>query len=88
MASHGKKETEALKHNLQGQLDRLLLQLEVRCLVTACYEVSPPHLTLQDLDELREEIDDEEYDEIKSDTKEQLQVSCTNFCIEHSQHSK
>jgi len=29
---------------------------------------------VQDLDELRQEIDDDEYDEIKSDTKEQLQV--------------
>mgnify|MGYP005992200915 CR=1 FL=1 len=34
MASHGKRETEALKQNLQGQLDRLLLQLEVRALST------------------------------------------------------
>ena len=31
-------------------------------------------VSAQDLDELREEIEDDEYDEIKKDTKEQLQV--------------
>ena len=34
---------------------------------------------VQDLDELRQEIDDDEYDEIKSGTKEQLQVCFAQF---------
>ncbi len=38
-----------------------------------------PAWLVQDLDELRQEIDDDEYDEIKSDTKEQLQVYFVQF---------
>ena len=36
MASHGQKETATLQKNLQAQLDRLLLQLEVRKLDAGC----------------------------------------------------
>eukprot|EP00043_Microstomoeca_roanoka_P004323 m.48974 g.48974 ORF g.48974 m.48974 type:complete len:196 (-) comp12439_c2_seq1:93-680(-) len=60
MASRGAKETDALKKNLEEQLERLMVQLN-------------------DLEELRhvdrhviEELDDEEYEETKNETIEQL----------------
>ncbi|EGD73186.1 LZIC protein [Salpingoeca rosetta] len=53
MASRGDKETDALKKNLEEQLDRLMVQL-------------------RDLEELREDLDDDEYEETKQDTIEQL----------------
>uniref|UniRef100_G3NWD3 Leucine zipper and CTNNBIP1 domain containing n=1 Tax=Gasterosteus aculeatus TaxID=69293 RepID=G3NWD3_GASAC len=53
MASRGKSETGKLRQNMEGQLDRLMQQL-------------------QDLEECREEMDDEEYEETKKETLEQL----------------
>ncbi|KAL6119812.1 lzic [Pungitius sinensis] len=53
MASRGKSETGKLRQNMEGQLDRLMQQL-------------------QDLEECREELDDEEYEETKKETLEQL----------------
>ncbi|CAH1183098.1 unnamed protein product [Phaedon cochleariae] len=53
MSSYGKVETETLKHNLEGQLDRLVEQL-------------------QDLENCKNDLDDDEYEETKNDTIEQL----------------
>ena len=55
MATTGRAETQALKNNLQAQLDRLLTQME-------------------DLEELRDEIDADEYEELRDDTAAQLMV--------------
>ncbi|XP_072174462.1 protein LZIC-like [Diadema setosum] len=54
MASRGRSETEALKQNLEEQLERLVAQLA-------------------DLEEAREDLDDDEYEETKQDTIEQLE---------------
>ncbi|KAM8864115.1 protein LZIC [Spinachia spinachia] len=53
MASRGKSETGKLRQNMEGQLDRLMQQL-------------------QDLEECREEMDGDEYEETKKETLEQL----------------
>nr|XP_054768265.1 protein LZIC-like [Lytechinus pictus] len=54
MASRGRSETEALKQNLEEQLDRLVLQLG-------------------DLEESKDDLDEDEYEETKQETMEQLE---------------
>eukprot|EP01132_Coremiostelium_polycephalum_P003106 gene3106-3884_t len=53
MASRGQNETSKLKAEIEGQLNRLLTQL-------------------QDLEELREEITDDEYEQMKQETLDQM----------------
>jgi len=53
MASRGQQETSKLKHNLEEQLERLMLQLT-------------------DLEELKEDLDEDEYNDTKNETIEQL----------------
>jgi hypothetical protein len=102
MSSHGQKETESLKNNIQDQLSRLLMQLQ--CVPTgrlargrrdASTEnkapaqrrrarprtpTSPPSplpppspSARRDLEELRHELEDEEYEETRKDTLEQME---------------
>eukprot|EP00616_Rhizochromulina_sp_CCMP1243_P017361 CAMPEP_0118984878 /NCGR_PEP_ID=MMETSP1173-20130426/38681_1 /TAXON_ID=1034831 /ORGANISM="Rhizochromulina marina cf, Strain CCMP1243" /LENGTH=161 /DNA_ID=CAMNT_0006935559 /DNA_START=15 /DNA_END=496 /DNA_ORIENTATION=- len=53
MSSRGDAETAALRSNVEGQLNRLLTQL-------------------QDLEDMRDELTDEEYEDMRQDTLDQM----------------
>lgn len=74
MASHGAEETERLKLNVQEQLNRgsPLLAPNLRLPDPPLRAAAGLLTQLQDLEELRDEIDDDEYAEVRNDTLEQL----------------
>lgn len=82
MASRGKSETGKLKQNMEEQLDRLMQQLqdleECRCTVENFIFIEWIHFPAPLLVYFtffvysREELDEEEYEETKKETLEQL----------------
>jgi len=91
--SRGQQETEKLRKNVEEQLDRLMAQLqdlEVRATAAAgsgaggCATLTrtacgwrPRTARGGDRQELRDDLDDDEYEETKTDTLEQLEVPGT-----------
>ncbi|MEQ2198343.1 hypothetical protein XENOCAPTIV_011527 [Xenoophorus captivus] len=84
MASRGKSETSKLKQNMEEQLDRLMQQLqdleECRCTVNKSINSALSHFPLSSpigshnfFGFSREELDEEEYEETKKETLEQLE---------------
>ena len=73
--------TTSIVNNLQLQLARLTEQLQVCVFVhIAClFHLSSFLMWKKDLEQLREELEEDEYDQEKSETIRQIQVCC--ICV-------
>lgn len=70
MTSHGKAETAKLQQNLENQLDRLVQQLAD--LESCKYVFKVFDVFISFMIYFRSDIDNEEYEDIKQDTMDQL----------------
>ena len=76
MASRGQSETSKLRQNIEDQLDRLMSQLsdleECRFLQSKVYILDVGDNKFFPICSCREELDEDEYEETKQETLEQL----------------